>query len=219
MTTYVDMEVTCGSCGNTFTHQELASCYTAGLSDLDTRPCEMKRSTMRSWIQCCPTCNYCADDASKFDERCREILMGDAYRNEMHSRGDKEKLSSLFTCAAMLYKASGDRTSAAWAHLRTAWIFDDAGETDLAHTHRNKAAELFLSILKEGGRFTSQDGGSEAIVTDVLRRAGRGDEAMQIINDSLAKNVHDFVKKVLIFEKTLIRNGDIDVHGLDEVTA
>jgi hypothetical protein len=83
---------------------------------------------------------------------------------------------------------------------------------------RNEAADLFLSILREGGRFSSQDGASEAIVTDVLRRAGRSGEAKKVIDVTLTKDVHEFVRKVLIFEKTLIQNGDIKGHGLDEVS-
>ena len=217
MTTYADVEVACGCCGTTFTHQELASCYTAGPAALDTRPSEMMRSTMHSWIQHCPNCDYCAVDASKFDERCREVLLSDAYRNELNRGGvEKKRLRSVFKCAAMLYEACGDRASAAWENLHLAWIYDDLKQADLARDHRNKAADLILAILHDGAKFSTQEGASEAIVTDVLRRAGRGDQAIQIISEALGKDIPDVIKKVLMYERTLIQKKDIDEHGIEE---
>lgn len=218
MTTYAGTEVVCGNCSRAFTHQTLASCYNASSPDLDTRPSEMARSTMHSWIQRCPNCGFCAVDASKFDGRCREILLSDDYQNALRGGNDTPKLPVAFHCAAMLYEACGDRASAGWEHLHLAWIYDDTKQSDLALNHRNKAADLFLSILNNGESFSSQDGASEAIVTDVLRRAGRGQEALQLAEQALTKSISPFIKSVIVFERDLISNNDTAVHFMEEIT-
>ena len=147
-----------------------------GSSDLDTRPPEMKRSTMRAWIQRCPSCRYCSRQAATFDDQLRLFIDGPAHRSQLADASYPE-LASTFICAAMLSEAIGRRDDAGWAYLHAAWTLDDANKDDLARSWRGKAADVFLALLGEGHTFAQQPGGSEAIVTDCLRRAGCGTEA------------------------------------------
>jgi hypothetical protein len=80
MTTYAEETVVCGACGHAFTHGALNSTNAFGSPDLDPRPPEMQRSTMHAWIHRCPSCGYCSEDASKFDDKLQPLLQSHEYR-------------------------------------------------------------------------------------------------------------------------------------------
>jgi hypothetical protein len=83
MTTFASQSVACGNCGHVFNHPTLASTYTFGSPDLDTRPPELQRSTMHAWIQRCPSCGYCSRDVAEFDHRLRPVLESAEYRSQL----------------------------------------------------------------------------------------------------------------------------------------
>jgi len=62
MTTMYEQNVDCFFCGTSSQHGSISSSNTLGSSDLDTRPAEMKRSTICYWVQRCPSCGYCDDE-------------------------------------------------------------------------------------------------------------------------------------------------------------
>lgn len=215
MTTFANTSVVCGACGHVFTHRALASTNAFGSPDLDTRPPEMKRSTMHAWIQRCPSCGYCSQDAAKFDDRFRPLMDGSAYRSQLADTRYPE-LASTFICAAMLLESIGQLDDAGWSYLHAVWELDDANKDDLARLWRGKAADVFLALLAEGHSFNQQPGASEAIVTDCLRRAGRGTEALRVVEQALNQNYEDIIRKILTLQKVLIQRGDTGRHLIKE---
>ncbi len=215
MTTFAKETVVCGACGHVFTHQALASTNAFGSPDLDTRPPEMQRSTMRAWIQRCPSCGFCARDASKFDARFRVAMDTSCYRSQLTDARFPE-LASTFLCSGMLAEAVGQREDSGWCYLRAAWILDDASKDELAKLWRSKAADAFLAFLTEGQTSVQQPGAYEAIVTDCLRRAGRGDEAVSVIERGLMQACEQVIHKVLALQRKLIQRGDTARHLLQE---
>jgi hypothetical protein len=131
MTTFAPQSVACGNCRHVFTHHTVASSYTFGSPDLDTRPPEMQRSTMHAWIQRCPSCGYCSHDASEFDARFREVVESAEYRSQLADTCCPE-VASTFICARMLAEAAGRGADAGWAYLHAAWALDDANKDELA---------------------------------------------------------------------------------------
>lgn len=125
MTTFASQSVACGKCGHVFNHPTLASTYTFGSPDLDTRPPELQRSTMHAWIQRCPFCGYCSRDVAEFDHRLRPVLESTEYRSQLTDAVYPE-LTSIFICAGMLAEAAGRQADAGWAYLHAAWTLDDA---------------------------------------------------------------------------------------------
>jgi hypothetical protein len=208
MTTFAEQSVACGNCGHVFNHPTLASTYTFGSPDLDTRPPEMQRSTMHAWIQRCPSCGYCSRDVAEFDHGLRPVMESAEYRSQLTDAVYPE-LTSTFICAGMLVEAAGGHADAGWAYLRAAWTLDDANKEELARVWRGKAADKFLAVLNNGQLFAEQPGDSEAIVTDCLRRAGRGTEALQVIERGLSQSYDDVIHKILTFERALIQRGDM----------
>jgi hypothetical protein len=186
MTTFADQSVACGNCDHVFSHHALGSTYAFGSPDLDTRPPELQRSTMHAWMQRCPSCGYCSRDVAEFDTRFRPVIDSAAYRSQL-ADARYPKLTSTFICAGMLAEAGEQQADAGWAYLHAAWTLDDANKAELARVWRGRAADKFLALLSDGQLFAEQPGASEAIVTDCLRRAGRGTEALPIIERGRAK--------------------------------
>lgn len=215
MTTFARESVVCGACGQVFSHQALASTNTFGSPDLDTRPPEMQRSTMRAWIQRCPSCGFCAPDVTKYKEQFRPLMDGSAYRSQLTDARYPE-LASSFICAGLLADGAGSREYAGWAYLKAAWTLDDAGKDELARIWRSKAADLFRALVAKGQCSVQQPDGYEVIIADCLRRAGRGDEAVTQIERALSKAYAAEIQKVLNFQRTLIQRGDTSCHLMRE---
>lgn len=108
----------------------------------------------------------------------------------------------------MLDVASGRQVDAGWSYLHAAWVLDDFQKDDLARHWRSCAADVFLELLEKGGTF-AEDGASELIVADCLRRAGRGAEALAVIDGALGRDGNETVRKALAFERKLIALGDV----------
>jgi len=126
------------------------------------------------------------------------------------------ELASTFVCAGMLAAAGGRRADAGWAYLHAAWTLDDANKDELARVWRRRAADKFLAVLNDGQLFAEQPGASEAIVTDCLRRAGRGTEALQVVERGLSQSYDDVIHKILALERKLIQRGDTRRHLIKE---
>jgi hypothetical protein len=175
----------------------------------------MKRSTMRAWVQRCPSCGYCSRDASKFDHQQRSALDGSGYRSQL---GDSRypELASTFICTGMLAEASGQPDHAGWAYLHAAWVLDDTENDELAREWRGKAADKFLALLGSGQSFAQQPGASEAIAADCLRRAGRGIEALQLVQRALDRSYEETIQKILTLQRGLIERGDKSRHLIKE---
>jgi hypothetical protein len=215
MTTFAEESVVCGACGRVFTHHALASTTSFGSPDLDTRPSEMQRSTMHAWIQRCPSCGYCSRDASKVDDKVRAVLDSSEYRSQLADTRYPE-LASSFVCSGMLADASAHPDRAGWAYLHAAWVLDDARSDELARLWRGKAADRFLAVVAAGHSFAKQPGVSEAILTDCLRRAGRGGDALPLIERALSQSYEDIIHKILALQRVLIQRGDTARHLIQE---
>ncbi len=211
MTTFAQETVTCGACRFVFKHHVLASTNTFGSCDLDTRPPEMQRSTMSTWIQRCPSCGYSARDITQFNAGMAPVLHGPEYQAHLTDPRYPD-LANHFLCAAMLMQAVGQAADAGWAMLHAAWVLDDAKKDELARLCRSDAADSFVAALAAGETLGQQAGASEAIIVDCLRRAGRGGEALTVIDRALASGCDGIIKKVLVFERSLIECGDTSCH-------
>ena len=215
MTTYATETVVCGACSHIFAHRALASTNSFGSPDLDTRPPPMRRSTMDAWIARCPSCGFVSRDFKNFDDKFRGVLSSAPYRAQLADTRFPV-LASTFICGAMLAEAIGRRKESGWAHLQAAWVLDDAKKDELARHCRSRAADVFLVLITGGEVFSKPAGASEAITVDCLRRAGRGAEALPVLEAGLNRGFAEFINKMLAFQKTLIDRGDTSGHLMEE---
>ncbi len=72
MTRIFEQEVECCVCQEKSKHMIIGSTNSFGSPDLDTRPPEMKRSTLSLWIQRCPSCGYSSPDLSDCEAHIAE---------------------------------------------------------------------------------------------------------------------------------------------------
>ncbi len=180
MNSYWPIVIECGACGEPVRHDAVRSTTAVGLQDLDTRPPPEARYTLRTQVQRCPSCGYCAENIRHFDENLRETLHRPKYRSQLESARHPE-LARSFLCAGMLAEASSRDGAAGWYYLKAAWALDDTDEDELARDCRLRAAYRFITALGKGETFSEQPEASEVILVDCLRRAGRFEKASQLI--------------------------------------
>lgn len=199
MTTYGTQDVKCGNCGEESTQMTPTSIYGSGGNELDLRPLDFWRSTMRTWVQECPDCGHAAKD---LEEPCdlSEIL-SDKVLAAMRAVEEPD-LSGRFLRAAYIAKLRGDLPAAADHTLYAAWVIDDLGEdaTDI----RSRAADLMHPESDE----------DYLQLVDILRRARRWNEAMQITTHLLRKKGN--IAKIAAFQERLIAKHDDKAHSIDE---
>ncbi|MDY7231473.1 hypothetical protein [Hyalangium rubrum] len=219
MTRIVDKLLRCFVCG-TLSEQRLPySTHSRGSPDLDGRPPEMARSTMPVWVQTCPECGYCATELSQGDPSAREAVQRPTYQEQLHA-ADTPFLANRFLCLALLKEAAGRDADAAQQRLHAAWVADDAQERALAHKYRSAVADALLARREALRRWRGDEadwkGVERVFLVDVLRRAGRFDEARREVDAALQQGVSSIVRQLLGFEYTLLEHEDVGPHTRDE---
>lgn len=152
--------------------------------DLDMRPGEPTRSTLRDWLRQCRSCGAVAPDLAALPSEAREVIESDAYREaDQFARW----------CMLCPAEARGE------AYLRAAWAADDGGR-DAAPLRRKAAAVWGEPIGAE----------STLRLIDVLRRAGEFAEATRRA-DGLAEP-DDVAVQVVAFQRGRIAARDTGRH-------
>lgn len=207
MTQIFREEIKCAICGHPSTHDVVMSMHITDWPDLDGRHSGMERSIFALSIQRCPSCGYCAPDISKESPKAREAVQGQAYCEQLENP-DFPPLANSFLCKSMISEKEGDFSSAGWASLKAAWACDDRDHNDGAKKCRLRAVEMFKKAMDSGEKFSGMFNNDYVMLTDLLRRAERFDEALAVCEEGLAKNLDEQFKKFLEFEKALIEKGD-----------
>lgn len=215
MTLWFPEEVKCGVCGKTSTHDILISTSTVGRPDLDTRPSEMERSTIDTWIQACSFCGYCFPDISKPTEGASEVMSSTAYKQQFNN-SEFPELANHFLCYSLIEEADRDYASAGWACIHAAWACDDNGFSASAKKCRDKAVRLLQEAKEAGQDFAEGESTEDVILVDLLRRSGQFELALAICNDALEKNPEETISDILHLQETLIGNSDVACHTVDE---
>ncbi len=216
-TTMREKQVTCAVCNQSSSQTVIMSTNSFGYPDLDLRPPEMRRSTMRYWVEKCPHCGYSSASIAKLIKGAKEFVAAKEYKQQIKDSTYTE-LANKFLAAAMIYKNADNLKSAAWSNVHAAWASDDANQPQNSINCRKKALAVFFLIEKKGDKIFNEIGGLELIITDLLRRSAQFDLAEKYIEKGLAlKDLHKVVKKCLLFEKKLIAKKDSEVHTIGEV--
>jgi hypothetical protein len=175
----------------------------------------MRRSTIFAWVQRCPDCGYCASDISKAPPHAASLVRCSEYSQQLNDPTYPE-LANNFLCRALIDEGSGDYTAAAWALIHAAWACDDAGMPGSAKTCRSNAADMINKALENGQQIAKQNGAGTAIQADLLRRAGRFNEARQLIAEHRPAITEEIISKILSFQETLITGGDETCHTISD---
>lgn len=203
MTTLLTIKVVCAVCQHISYFETVGSTVLCGSPDLDTRPPPMRRSTMHTWVQACPSCGYCAANLEEAVERTADIVHGETYqilRSQEHLPGNARD----FMCQAYIAQTLCAFDKAAWATVFAAWICDDHDVVELSVEYRRQAANLAMLALLENQRLGRDIGATEGIRADLLRRAGQFEEAREVAQQGLDLELSEVMEQVLRYEIQLI---------------
>lgn len=204
------VQVECASCGHVSTQQELTSTSTFGAPDLDLRPAEIARSALFVQVQECPGCGYCAAHLGDAPDDVADIVETARYV-ELREATTPCELARQFLLASFVREDARDPAGAGWLAVRAAWACDDDDDRNGASTCRARAVDLFREASEEGQRFADDAGSEAAILADLLRRAERFDEAIEVAETALP-GCAGVLGSVLAFEAALSRASDSSTH-------
>ena len=152
--------------------------------DLDLRPGEPARATLKFWVQTCAGCGASAPDLAALPATARVVVESAAYRAWQGP-----------DAAFLRWAALATGPEAAEAMLQAAWALDDAGQDGSAH--RLAAVALWgppatlLQALRQA---------------DVLRRAGAPGPAAAVLDGLVAGDEEQAA--LVTFQRTRIVAGD-----------
>jgi len=209
------LNTTCAVCGEScrFTIPEAAG--SVGSRDLDTRPAEPLRSTIYAWVKRCPSCGYCAPDPGKAPKGAADVVKLPRYRWQLDAR-KFPKIANTFLCWSIVQEDLAVPAQAAWGSLHAAWICDDEGEDVPARICRKRAADLLRRAWEQGERLSPLAGTDEALLVDLLRRAGRLREARRVVAETLEQNPQPIIADILRLQARLIAGSDRGPHTVAE---
>lgn len=201
----------CAVCGMESEQIVLASTNTLGGGpDLDWRPPEMMRSTMRWWIQECPHCGYISGNLDNETSVTIAWLKENAY-TQCSNRNFLSELAANFYKCYLINKADGKQEDAFYAILYAAWACDDEEDNDNAIFCRRLAIEEIDILIKnqsEKIRLKTQK-------IDLLRRAELFNTAIEEC-DNLSVDDDLFIK-ILAFEMERAKDGDAKCYTVEDV--
>ena len=152
--------------------------------DLDLRPGEPARATLKFWVQTCAGCGASAPDLAALPATARVVVGSAAYRAWQGP-----------DAAFLRWAALATGPEAAEAMLQAAWALDDAGQDGSAH--RLAAVALWgppatlLQALRQA---------------DVLRRAGAPGPAAAVLDGLVAGDEEQAA--LVTFQRARIVAGD-----------
>ena len=168
--------------------------------DLDMRPGEPARSTLSDWIQTCRGCGAAAPDLAAVPPGAAEIVASPAYR-ALTTEGIEETLP--FRRWALICVETGDAANASEALLQAAWAADDAAAMTEAASLRGRVAAAWAGIDRPETALRR---------LDVLRRAGRFEDAAALAVSLSGYALDETATAVLRFQQSRIEQRDVGRH-------
>jgi hypothetical protein len=132
------------------------------------------------------------------------------------------ELANSFLCKAMVDQESKDYSAATWAFIHAAWVCDDSNQANQATMCRKRAADMLIKAEEHGQQVVEQERASTAILSDLLRRSGRLEQARQVIATRRGGINEDIIVRILDFQTALLNRNDVSCHtsaeALEKVT-
>lgn len=184
----------CSICGKTSQQPVLLSSNQLGPQDLDTRPPEMLRNTMRTWVLECPHCGYVAEKLEYKLKINKDYLETMEYKT-CDGIEFKSKLSKIFYKKYLIEKKKNKDKPAFFAILQCAWTCDDAEDLKNSKYTRQIAIKLADKIIESD---KNKNHNFLVIKADLLRRIGDFDQLIEEYENLKLEN--ELLDKIIRFQ-------------------
>jgi hypothetical protein len=161
--------------------------------DLDFRPGEPARSTLRRWIAECSGCGAAAPDLAVMSEGDIEVVRSDSEYGALRTQAPA--FARPFLLWALLCQRRSDAWPAAEALLQAAWAADDMDEADWAIAWRREAAAVWPPSPEMQPRLC---------LIDIYRRAGDFQGAAVVAETLAQSELDESTTAILEFQQRLI---------------
>ena len=210
MTRFMKEKCICAVCGTASTYNTLASTNTFGSPDLDLRPPEMRRSTMSTWIQECPSCGYVSSEVSDPTNVTRMWLMSEKYRT---CNGIKfsSGLAKQFYKHYLINMHDDKVEDAFFAILHAAWACDDMEDNNHARYCREIAITLATQMIEEDHPNKST---LLLMRADLMRRSGHFEELIETYSSLTFED--KLFDQILAFEIDRAKNQDTSCYRVKD---
>ena len=175
--------------------------------DMDMRPGEPMRSTLRDWVQACGKCGAAAWDLSTLPAATKAVVESAPY-HALSLEAAEDTL--LFRRWAMICVAAGDHEMAAETTLMAAWAADDGADMVEAAKLRRDVAALWGEPA---------DLPTALRLLDVLRRAGEFAAVETRGQKLVAGEPDEFAAAVVAFQRNRAAARDVGRHLLSSAVA
>jgi hypothetical protein len=200
----VNQSIVCGVCGHSV-RPEFQAPAPEIAPDLDMRPGEPARSTLRDWVQVCAGCGAAAPVLAALPASARAVVESDEYRL-LSTTVLEETLP--FRRWALICRHAGDQAEQAEALLQAAWVADDVAAASEAARLRAEVAAMW-----EG----SDDIEIGLRRLDVLRRAGEFDAAAAWATEMAGRDPDELARSLIAFQQARVARRDIGRHLISSV--
>ena len=214
-TTLFPATVKCAVCGHESVHEVIGSTNTFGGSpDLDLRPPEMARSTMPYWVQRCPECGYCNDSLKEKTSVDKEYLSSKEYKT-LFANIQEDSLAASFIRQARIAEKDKSYQGAMLSYLHAAWCCDDSGNSEGAKQCRLLSLKVLDANFKDIVKSSDEDT-ITCMKADMLRRAGKFEEAQATAEKRLLEAKQPVIKQILTFQIEKCKAKDAKVYRVAE---
>ena len=218
-TTINEVKVVCGNCGTENRVIVVGSTNQMGPSDLDGRPGEMARSTLKYQVMECSKCHYCAFD---LQEKPRSAAAKKAIASPMPGKTLADRFARAAEIQAAESSVGGDFEKrnayfvAGHLFLRAAWCCDDANEPERAVAFRRAGAKNFEAVISLAVKSHEEIEPEFLIMLcDIYRRTGDFENAKRTADEVL--NYRSLPQRMAKRQLELCREKKTDRHTLGEV--
>jgi hypothetical protein len=172
---------------------------------------------MAFWVQECPFCGYAYGSIEGKAPEAEKTIFSTAYWAIASDRLNGT-LIGRFLKASLIAEGASDPESAARFGLYAAWAADDAKDVAGAVSNRNRAAEMFRLSLSTVDQNTEQAIVNRTRMVDILRRAMRWNEAIDLAASLLERDLEERIRAVLQFEKSAAAAQDANCYTIAQAT-
>jgi len=170
---------------------------------------------LSTFVQSCSRCGYAAPAIDQLLGDAARVVRTPEYRAVL-SDHDYPSVAQRFLAAAFLEERAKETGNAALSWLRAAWICDDAGATEAARSARLKAVLLFRAA-RASGVAVLEPAEEQAVIADLLRRAGSFAASEQACRDALILTQDERLVSILDFQRLRAQAKDSAAYRLDQI--